>query len=276
MFIDVDVVKSDTSKIALLFKKKSLDIETLEELNSRLKNEVTNLSSQLKEAKTNFKKMSKENETMKNLHSIIDSLLIQRNERDEIIRVMRQTQEKLQSELMKAEKNLKEMQKNQKDQDQAQDQEFHDIKPRKLTSMDQEKLMLGDFATQYKRILGRILGMRIEKVEDLIKYVSDPLSNQDSVQTLRDMDFGNKKAIQELDNSVKRFMDMRNELAHPAIFFQNVTYEELEKFATRYRLESQFNVISKFWSKLLDSPKLRPGNIWLPKKKDEKKKMKET
>ncbi len=113
--------------------------------------------------------------------------------------------------------------------------------------------------------------MRIDKVKDVTTYLSDPHSDKKKVKILKNMDFENDEAVQELDNSVKEFMDMRNEIAHPAIFFQDVTYEELEKLAKEHKLEYQFNVISEFWSKLLDYPDLIPKKVWLPIKKDKKK-----
>ncbi len=273
VFNGVHEIIDDTLKISEAYTRVLSNIEFLEQQRTRLENDLNTVSAnysalekKLKETKERLEQLRNENDKLqshsKHLINQIDSLSARSLELGENNHQLKQSEQQLLSELSKAKNYLKELQ----DFKTAYDLQTWDYKElQRKTNLDKEKLILGDFATQFKIVLGEIIRKRIDKVQDVTDYLYDPHSDQTKVKLLRDMDFKNDEAVKALDDSIKQFMDIRNKIAHPAISFQKVSLEQLEVLAKKHDLESQFHVIAEFWSKLLNYPNLIPEKVWRPK-----------
>ncbi len=64
----------------------------------------------------------------------------------------------------------------------------------------------GDFAYQFKTVLGRIIGTLINTVYDVKDFLKDPQSDQTVMKTLKDMGLEKDEVIKKLDNSIKAIM----------------------------------------------------------------------
>ncbi len=130
------------------------------------------------------------------------------------------------------------------------------------------RLILGDFAYQFKVVLGRIIRTPINTVYDVKDFLKDHRSNPKLVETLIKFGFGEDGAIKELDDSIKAIMTQRNEVAHPAIYIKDqkkVTWKELKALAIQLAVKSHFETISKYWLMIIQIPQSLNEREWAPK-----------
>ncbi len=85
-----------------------------------------------------------------------------------------------------------------------QESKYEDLKREK--ELEKEKLILGDFAYQFKAVLSKITGMKIHTVHDIKAFLNDSRSNQTVVKTLKDIGMEKDEVIKELDNLIKAIM----------------------------------------------------------------------